>query len=140
MISPSRERNGGHTIERHVAKSEDYLIRRSEATRFAVGRFDRWQAFGSFASLQSAGKLVNSTIADNQEIVRQVVASEDKGGLPEAEVEKVFDQPTGYKSYAPSGGAKFKIRPTYSVKVIIRHDENMKGGYRVVTSFPFNSR
>jgi len=24
------------------------------------------------------------------------------------------------------------------VKVIIRHDENMKSGYRVVTSFPFN--
>ena len=64
----------------------------------------------------------------------------DRGGLSGALFEKAFDQPTGYESYAPSGGAKFKIRPTYSVKVIIRHDDNMKSGYRVVTSFPFNPR
>ncbi len=128
----------GHTIEKHVAKSEDYLIRRSEASRVKIGRSDRWEAFGSFTSLQSAGKLVNSMIADNQEIVDQVAASKDQGGLDEAVIEKAFVQPTGYESYAPSGGAKFQIRDTFSVKVIIRHDETMKSGYRVVTSFPFN--
>jgi hypothetical protein len=133
-----QEQQGGHTIERHVAKSEDYLIRRSEATRIKIGRTDQWEAFGSFTSLQAAGKLVNSTIADNQEIVDRVAAPKDQRGLDQAEIEKVFVQPTGYESYAQSGGAKFQIRPTYSVKVIIRHDENMKCGYRVVTSFPFN--
>ncbi len=133
-----QERHEGHTIERHVAKSEDYLIRRSEASRVKIGRLDKWAAFGSFTSLQAAGKLVNSTIADNQEIVDQVAAPEDQGGLDQAEIEKTFVQPTGYESYAPSGGAKFQIRDTFSVKIIIRHDETMKSGYRVVTSFPFN--
>jgi hypothetical protein len=133
-----QEQHEGHTIERHVAKSEDYLIRRSEATRIRIGRLDKWQAFGSFTSLQSAGKLVNSTISDNQEIVDRVAAPEDQGGLDQAEIKKTFVQPTGYESYAPSGGAKFQIRNTFSVKVIIRHDENTKSGYRVVTSFPFN--
>jgi hypothetical protein len=85
-----------------------------------------------------AGKLVNSTISDNQEIVDRVAAPEDQGGLDQAEIKKTFVQPTGYESYAPSGGAKFQIRNTFSVKVIIRHDENTKSGYRVVTSFPFN--
>jgi hypothetical protein len=133
-----QEQQGGHTIERHVAKSEDYLIRRSESSREIIGRLDKWAAFGSFTSLQAAGKLVNSTIADNQQIVDQVAAPEDQGGLDQAEIEKTFIQPTGYESYAPSGGAKFQIRDTFSVKVIIRHDENTKSGYRVVTSFPFN--
>lgn len=114
------------------------MIRRSEATRLNFGLADAWESMGSFASFQSAGKLVNSTIAENQEIVDQVAASKDHGGLAGAEIKKTFAQPTGYESYAPSGGAKFRIRPTYSVKVIIRHDDNMKSGYRVVTSFPFN--
>ena len=133
-----QEQQGGHTIERHVAKSEDYLIRRSELSREIIGRLDKWEAFGSFTSLQAAGKLVNSTIADNQEIVDQVAAPKDQGGLDEAVIKKAFVQPTGYEFYAPSGGAKFQIRDTFSVKVIIRHDETMKSGYRVVTSFPFN--
>ncbi|MGA8170104.1 MAG: RNase A-like domain-containing protein, partial [Methylocystis sp.] len=133
-----QEQRGGHTIERHVTKSEDYLIRRSEASRKIIGRIDDWAAFGSFTSLQAAGKLVNSTIADNQEIVDQVAAPEDQGGLDQAEIKKTFSQPTGYESYAPSGGAKFQIRNAFSVKVIIRHDETTKSGYRVVTSFPYN--
>ena len=114
------------------------MIRRSEATRFTLGPVGAWKSVGSFTSLTAAGKLVNSTIAENQQIVDQVAAPKDKGGLTEATIKKVFDQPTGYESYAPSDGAKFKIGPTYSVKVIIRHDENMKSGCRVVTSFPFN--
>jgi predicted Zn-dependent protease len=114
------------------------LIRRSEATRFNLGVAEAWESMGSFTSIQSAGKLVNSTIAENLEIVDQVAAPKEKGGLPGAEIEKAFVQPTGYESYAPSSGPKFRIRPTYSVKVIIRHDDNMKSGYRVVTSFPFN--
>jgi|GEM_PF-1849001 hypothetical protein len=134
------EQHGGHTIKMHVAKSEDFLISRSETTRLNLGFADVWKAMGSFASLQSAGKLVNSTIAENQEIVDQVAAPKDQGGLPGAEITKDFVRPTGYESYPPSGGAKFRIRPTYSVKVIIRHDHNMKSGYRVVTSFPFNPR
>ena len=121
-----------------MAKSEDYLIGRSEARRIKFGRIDEWEAFGSFTSLQSAGKLVNSTISANREIVDRVAVSKDQGGLDQTEIEKVFVQPTGYESYAPSGGAKFQIRKTYSVKVVIRHDENMKSGYRVVTSFPYN--
>ncbi len=30
-----------------------------------------------------------------------------------------------------------EMKFTPSVKVVIRHDENMKSGYRVVTSFPY---
>jgi len=97
-------------------------------------------AFGSFTSLTAAGRLINSTLASNQQIVDRVVATEAqrKDALRRAVIKKTFDQPTGYESYLPSPNGQFKIRPTYSVRVIIRHDERVKDGYLILTGFPFN--
>jgi hypothetical protein len=116
------------------------LVERTNAARYTLGPFDSYVAFGSFASLGSAGKLINSTLADNQEIVDRVAASKDERGdaLRGATIEKTFQQPTGYEAYAPNARSKAEIRDTYSVKVVIRHDDKMKNGYQILTSFPFN--
>ena len=67
-----QEQNGGHTIERHVAKSEDYLIRRSEATRLNFGLADAWESMGSFASFSPP---VNSSIRPSRKTRRLSIRS-----------------------------------------------------------------
>ena len=58
---------GGHTYERHVGKSEDYLKARVVGSRtnvagiFTVGE----RRAGSFTSLEAANKLINSTLSQN---------------------------------------------------------------------------
>ena len=128
------EARGGHTIERHIAKSEEYLLRRSESTRFRLGALDAWEAFGSFVSLQSAGKLVNATLAQNQRVV-DLVARGELGG---ASIKAWFDAPTGYESFAPSRKAQLAIRATSGVRVIVRHDETSDRGFSIVTAFPIS--
>jgi uncharacterized protein len=128
------EAKGGHTIERHVAKSESYLLRRSEATRFQAGPFDVWRAYGSFTSLQAADKLINAALSKNQALVDQVARGEISG----ANIEAWFDAPTGYESFAPSYKAQLAIRVTRMVHVVLRHDANSAQGFMILTAFPFN--
>ena len=129
---------GGHTFERHISKSREYLIRRSESTRYSLGRTDNWEAFGSFASVEAANKLISSTLAQNQAIVDKVALGKNGNGLEAAIITSTFEQPTGYESYAPGYKAALNIRDAYSVKVVIRHDDRMPTSYLIVTSFPFN--
>src|SRR5215212_2169902 len=59
---------GGHAIEEHVARSPEYLTDRvREEARATIDRGDlfRGLSIGSFTSLDSATKLVNSTVAQN---------------------------------------------------------------------------
>jgi hypothetical protein len=71
---------GGHAIEGHIRSDQslksDLEARVAEAVRKGDSVSDMRQ--GSFSSLESANKLVNSTITRNQEQVDQVV----NGGVP----------------------------------------------------------
>jgi hypothetical protein len=92
---------------------------------------------GSFPSLQSAGKLVNSTISQNQAIIDQV-SKGYIGVLKPVSVDAWFSAPTGYESYAPRFNSQPEIVDTFGVRVVLRHDKKRSRGYSIITAFPIN--
>ena len=131
------EQLGGHTIVQHVGKSEDYLlslINDEEVASRRHGDLAEGLREGSFPSLESANKLVNSTIAQNQGQVDLVTI----GASPRAQLDAQFGSPTGFEAYAATERSTPYIRDTYGVRVIIVPDRNSTKGYRVDTAFPMN--
>ena len=127
------EAQGGHTIAKHVGKSEAFLFNRLETEIYRIGPVSvGLQRAGSFPSLEAANKLVNSTIAENSDIVAKVASGE----LPSARVEKDFGSKTGYEAYKRNDRAQAYIRDTSSVGAFITHDSDSPRGYRVITAFP----
>jgi hypothetical protein len=130
------EQRGGHTIERHVGKSDQWLLYdvRSNA-QSATDKGDSFDGFrsGSFTSLEAANKLVNENIAANQGKVDQVVL----GGSAKQELDHDSDSPTGREAYMRNERSQAVMRDTYSVHVVIVPDSSEKG-YRVLTAFPRN--
>ncbi|WP_425293393.1 RNase A-like domain-containing protein [Methylosinus sporium] len=131
------EANGGHAISEHVGKSEDYLLRRVQSMRFDWGPFSATPRVGSFPSLEAAQKLINSTIAQNKDIV-DLVASGELGVTEAKRINAWFDSPTGREGYVPSARGQPDIRDTWDVAVVVRHDVTSPRGYRVLTAFPAN--
>jgi hypothetical protein len=130
------EDGGGHAVEDHVRKSDQWLLNevRSQAES-AIKKGDYFDDFrhGSFTSLEAANKLVNATIAANQGKVDRVVIDR----YPRAELDHDFDTPTGREAYMRNERSEAVIRDTYSVRVVIVPDSSEKG-YRVLTAFPRN--
>jgi hypothetical protein len=129
----------GHTISRHVGKSDDELldIVRSDWTRRTIGSFEITEfrlAHGSFSSLESANDFVNRTLEDNREKVDEVAS----GQKDTETLDKRFGYPTGREAFRPIGDAEPYLRNTYAVRVIIDHDPRIDRGYRVRTAFPVN--
>jgi Phage portal protein/Bacterial CdiA-CT RNAse A domain len=90
------EQRGGHTIERHVGKSQDYLLSLINDEEMAAQRHgDLAEGLreGSFTSLEAANKLVNSTIAKNQDQVDLVTS----GVSPHEELDADFPSPPDMK-------------------------------------------
>lgn len=138
------EAMGGHTINRHVGKSVNYLVRRLTEPQNIRGKLLYVQIAGSFPSLEAAQKLVNSTLSSFRAPVEMVAS----GKADEAMIFKIFSSKTGYEVYTartfwenvmllpPSNIPKY--RDTYGVKVFIRHDPTSPDGFRVDTAFPFS--
>lgn len=134
------ETSGGHTIERHVNKSEDFLkarvlgSRRNIAGILTIGE----KRAGSFTSLETANKLVNSTLSQNGTRVEAFIQGSNPLTLPFVYLFADFESPTGYEAYAPNERSQPIIRPTYGVTVhIIRTDQNDRG-YYVLRAWPSN--
>jgi hypothetical protein len=124
---------GGHTIDKHVAKSDDALIQRLEVETYRTPFGTVYlPATGSFTSLRSANVLVNSTLSDNPALV-SLVAGRRLGAVV---VEKDFGSITGKEAYRSSSRSEPFIRETYGVRVLIFHDSSLARGYRVKTAFP----
>jgi hypothetical protein len=90
------EARGGHAVRAHVGKSEEYLI--SRAWESARGRnvvLAEGIRMGSFSSVEAAERLVNSTIAQNTDLVNQVVRGEKEG----AQLYASFRTATGSEAY-----------------------------------------
>jgi hypothetical protein len=128
------ESNGAHTIDEHVGKSDKYLLRRVQDSRFQIGPFGLTPRVGSFPSLQAAEKLVNSTISQNQDVVDQVAS----GDLDVKRINAWFKSSTGKEAYAPSARAKPEIRDTWGIAVVLRHDPTARRGFRVISAYPIN--
>ena len=132
-----RER-GGHAIEGHIRSDRslksDLEARVAEAVRKGDSVSDMRQ--GSFTSLESANKLVNSTIARNSEQVDRVV----NGGSPQEKLDADFPTPTGREAVARTERSQIFIRDTYWVRVVIVPDGAVARGFRVETAFPMNRK
>ncbi|MEA2818432.1 MAG: hypothetical protein QOJ86_436 [Bradyrhizobium sp.] len=131
--------NGGHTLRRHTDRTESSLIDWLNAKwqRRQVGNLEITEyplAEGTFRSREEANDLVNQVLKRNTDTVDQVAA----GKIPKATLEERFGFVTGKEAYRPNGDTDPYIRPTYSVRVLIRHDTRSWRGYRVQTAFPVN--
>lgn len=125
--------NGSHTIAEHVGKSDDYLLARTGGGAFQLGpKAVYMYRAGSFTSLASANRLVNSTLALNQSIVLNVA----RGIEPDAYIVAQFGAPTGREAFRSSITSKPYIRTTTWVGVYIVHDPRFPSGFRVQTAYP----
>jgi hypothetical protein len=130
-----QEQRGGHAIGEHAGMTYDYL--KSRARDNAQNILDRGDDFrgvrvGSFTSVQSANRLVNSTISDNQDKIDQGVRDGESFVL----ISKSFESPTGYEAYLARAHAESVIRDTFGVEVLIRPDPGSVRGWRVHTAYP----
>jgi hypothetical protein len=130
-----QQQRGGHAISEHAGRTYDYLKSRvRDGARSTLERGDDFEGFGvgSFTSVQSANRLVNSTISDNQDKVDQV----GRGDVSSATISKRFPSPTGYEAYLARAHAEPYIRDTFGVEVVIRPDPGSARGWRVHTAYP----
>ena len=131
---------GGHAIERHVAKPEDYLKARILGSRTNIAgivTFGEARA-GSFTSLEAANKLVNSIFSQNQEKVDAFVEGRFPSSLPFMLLFAQFDSPTGYEAYARNPRTQPVMRSTSGVTVLILRSDRTDKGYYVETAWPMN--
>jgi hypothetical protein len=115
--------NGGHTLQRHTDRTESSLIDWLNAKwqRRQVGNLEITEypiAEGTFRSREEANDLVNQVLKRNTDTVDQVAA----GKLERATLQERFGFVTGREAYRSNGHSDPYIRPTYSVRVLIRHD------------------
>jgi len=110
------EKNGGHTIERHVGKPKQYLIARITGSRlnipgiFGLTKYGDLRA-GSFPSLEAANKLISSTISQNRAAIDAFVAEKGLLARNAMEVEAAFGSPTGYEAWAPDHAPTLRYAP-----------------------------
>jgi hypothetical protein len=128
----------GHTIREHVGKTDaeliDVLRQEWRQVYLPEGRATYYlPAQGSFSSPISANDFVNQMLQDNRATVDAVA-----NGQGEAVLEKRFGYMTGKEAFRAAPDAEPYIRNTYGVRVVIRHDDRVERGYRVLTAFPMN--
>ena len=111
IILEDEERRGGHTIRRHVGKTDQELIDRMDRmyARRRVGRFEITQfveAVGSFTDVRSANNFVNLVLEENSEIVDEVAM----GKITRKAVEHRFGYVTGKEAFRSTGDSRAIVR------------------------------
>ncbi|GAA3762995.1 RNase A-like domain-containing protein [Salinactinospora qingdaonensis] len=115
---------GGHTIERHVGKTDEWLQRRAKNDAGARGRAS------SFTDRGTAARAIGKVLGDNEAAVQKWLADgSNQDSLP------LKRQPAGGKvgRYVRADGGKYDAR---HVTVILRKDPNAPDGYRIHTAYP----
>jgi hypothetical protein len=127
---------GGHAIERHVGRSPASLLNdvRREQLEAEKAGFAEGLRVGSFPSLEAANKLVNATLARNQDQVNFVAS----GISPRQQLNARFDSVIGYEAYAANERSQPYIQDTNGVRVVIVRDRLSTKGFRVDTAFPID--
>ncbi|MFC6740395.1 RNase A-like domain-containing protein [Methylobacterium tardum] len=128
----AEEGRGGHTLGKHVGKSDDELferLRKSQSRSWIVdGGMKR---DGSFDSIESANDLVNQTLKSNKEAVDRVASGLDDRKF----ITRSFDYKTGREAYSTDDGVVY-MRNTRSVGIESRHDPTSPRGFRIRTAYP----
>ncbi|GBC61195.1 hypothetical protein DENIS_2155 [Desulfonema ishimotonii] len=127
------EKKGGHTIARHVGKSDQDLIRRLKKNR-------RISAASTFSTLSDAEEAVGDTLSENKKRVRKWAAS---AGEKERLVIKGSGRGRGIhrkdfnaaiKQDEPDRALRAAIRKRTRCRVVLQADG--MGGYFVLTAYP----
>lgn len=140
----AEEARGGHAIARHVGKSTYQLIQRLLEPQATTGFFTQYiRIAGSFSNLESANKLVNSTLSTYPEQISKFLADDS---LNQIGLWKFFSSRTGIEAYIPGkiyagmNGkppvSEARIRDTWGVIVWLRKDPASPRGWRIQTAFP----
>ena len=117
----AHERAGGHTLERHVGKSEEWLINR-------VNR-DKISAASSFRDVNEAEHFLSQAIAEHQAEIDAWVAG--KGGN-RLVFNTQFDASTGISVKRGDNEAK----DVFSVLLVLDRSNQLDTGYKIVTGYP----
>jgi Bacterial CdiA-CT RNAse A domain len=130
----------GHTIDRHVAKSDADLISRLNATKkeFTLPNGAKMvtsgRSVGSFRNVDEANYYVNEVLSRNSDVVDKVLQDKPKGNVF---MQVDFNENTGYESYVLYPTDQPKIRETTNVRVAIRYAPSL-GTYQVISAYPTN--
>lgn len=117
----AHEAVGGHLIERHVGKSEDWLVDRV--------RRENISAASSFRDLGEAEHFVAATLAGHQD---RIDAWLDGRGGNRLVVDARFDASTGISV----GRGDSSAEDVFSVRLVLERSDRLDTGYRIVTGYP----
>lgn len=117
----AHEDAGGHLIERHVGKSEQWLVDRV--------RNDNISAASSFRDLPEAEYFVSQTLGENQD---DIDAWLDGSGGNRLVLDASFDATTGISVARGESHAE----DVFSVRVVLERSDRLDTGYRIITGYP----
>lgn len=118
----AHENAGGHLIERHVGKSEQWLIDRV--------RRENVSAASSFRDLPEAERFVAETLALHQDRIDAWVGGQGGNRLV---IDARFDASTGISVERGDSAA----RDVFSVRLVLERSNRLEDiGYRIVTGYP----
>ena len=117
----AHEEVGGHLIERHVGKSEEWLVDRV--------RNDNISAASSFRDLGEAEHFVAATLSEHQD---RIDAWVDGQGGNRLVVDASFDASTGISVKRGDSSAE----DVFSVRLVLERSDRLDTGYRIVTGYP----
>jgi hypothetical protein len=129
------EERGGHTLEKHVGKTDTELVERLEREHW-----DLWfveggtRRAGSFFSLGEANEYIGKTLEANQSAVDDIAS----GRVPKAFLTYRFGSVTGREAIVNPERRTISLRRTYGVGVYIFHDKLSRNGFRIQTAYPRN--
>ena len=117
----AHEDAGGHLIDRHVGKSEQWLVDRVQNSNIS--------AASSFRDLPEAEYFVATTLAENQSGIDAWL--DGKGGS-RLVVDASFDATTGISVARGQEHAE----DVFSVRVVLERSDRLDIGYRIITGYP----
>lgn len=117
----AHEDAGGHLIERHVGKSEEWLVDRV--------RRENISAASSFVDLPAAEHFVSATLDEHQD---RIDAWLDGQGGNRLVVDARFDASTGISVKRGDSDAT----DVHSVRLVLERSDRLDIGYRIVTGYP----
>ncbi len=118
------ERVGGHTIERHVGRSEADLRRRLQSD-------PRLFRASSFATLADAETAVNEALRRNAERIASWLREDPRDGRPRA-----FYLSTDRTLGHGMDRRNWQLRPYSDARVVLRRTNRLDRGFYVLTAYP----
>ena len=127
---------GGHTIENHIGRSDNEIIRDMRADQRTFFILTRYRGIdGDFENLESATKLVNSTVSRNTQTIEDWLKN---GSDDRLTVSSNFSSPTGREVFFRNPDANPVVSETYFVRAVLKKTDKNARGFYVLTAFPTN--